>query len=105
MISPLRITDAHSERTTTQTWPGVCPGHGSIHTLSSKGIVTGYQLRLTTLHDRQQAVLIVRIGGVFGPQFGHPPVLPFLPREQVAGIGECRHPPAVEELRVPTDVI
>jgi hypothetical protein len=43
MISPLRITDARGERTTTHTWPGVCPGHGSIHTPSSKGIVTGYQ--------------------------------------------------------------
>jgi hypothetical protein len=74
MISPLRITDAR----------GVagCVSRPRLNPCAVvEGIVTGYQLRLTTLHDRQQAVLIVRIGGLFGPQFGHAPVLPFLPRE------------------------
>src|SRR5262249_30589527 len=69
-----------------------------------EGIVAGHQLRLTTLHDRQQAVLIVWIGSVSGAQFGVLPVLPFLPRKQVAGVGKRRHPPAVEEPSVPTDV-
>ena len=32
----LRTTDACGSPTTTQTWPGVCPGHDSIRTLSSK---------------------------------------------------------------------
>jgi hypothetical protein len=36
MISPLRTTDACGDPTTTQMWPGVCPGHGSIHTPTSK---------------------------------------------------------------------
>src|SRR5262245_17769383 len=70
-----------------------------------EGIVAGHQLRLTTLHDWQQAVLIVRIGSVPCAQFGLLPVLPFLPRKQIAGIGERRHPPPVEEPSVPTDVI
>ena len=36
MISPLRITEACGDRAMTHTWPGVCPGHGSIHRLPSK---------------------------------------------------------------------
>src|SRR5262249_43364298 len=53
----------------------------------------------------QQAVLIVRIGSVSGAQFGMLPVLPFLSRKQIAGIGERRHPPAVDKPSVPTDMI
>ena len=70
-----------------------------------EGVVSGNQLGLATVYDRQQAVLIIRIGGVCSSQFSHPPVLPFLPGEQVAGVREGRHPSAVEKPRVPTDVI
>src|SRR5262245_58944699 len=70
-----------------------------------EGIVTGHQLGLTTLHDWQQAVLKIRIGSVMSAQFGLLPVLPFLPREEIASIGERRHPPAVEEPSVPSDVV
>jgi hypothetical protein len=51
-----------------------------------EGIVSGDQLGLATLHDRQQAVLIIRIGSVCSSPFCDPPVLPFLPGEQIAGI-------------------
>ena len=36
MMSPLRITEPSGDRALTHTCPGVCPGHGSIHALSSK---------------------------------------------------------------------
>src|SRR6516225_6507406 len=41
-----------------------------------EGIIRSDQLGLTTFHDRQQAVFIVGIGGIFGSQFSYPPVLP-----------------------------
>ena len=70
-----------------------------------EGVVRSDQLGSTTFHDRQQAVFIVGIGGVFGSQFSYPPVLPFLAGEEVSGIRERRRPSAVDEARVPTDVI
>src|SRR6516162_523631 len=57
-------------------------------------VVGGDQLGLATLHDRQKAVFIIGVGGVGGPPFGHPPVLPFLTGEQIAGFWEGRHPSA-----------
>src|SRR6516165_1292510 len=70
-----------------------------------EGVIRSDQLGLTTFHDRQQAVFIVGIGGVFGSQFSYPPVLPFLTGEEVPGIRERRRPSAVDEARVPTDVV
>ena len=70
-----------------------------------EGIVRSDQFGLTTFHDRQQAIFIVGIGGVFGSQSGNLPVLPLLTGEEVTGIRERRHPSAVEQARVPTDVI
>ena len=70
-----------------------------------EGIVRGNQFGLATLHDRQQAVLIIRIGRVGGSPFSHPPVLPFFAGEQIARVGESRHPSAVEKPRVPADMI
>src|SRR5215472_12044164 len=68
-------------------------------------IIHGNQLGLATVHDGQQAVLVVRIGRVCGSPFSDLPVLPFLARKEVAGVREGRYPSAVEEPRVPTDVI
>src|SRR6516165_12459523 len=68
-------------------------------------IICGDELGLASLHDRQQAVLVVRIGGVCGSPFSDLPVLPFLARKEVAGVREGRHPSAVDEPRVPTHVI
>ncbi len=70
-----------------------------------KGVVGGDQFRLATLHDRQQAVLVIRIGRVSTSQLGDPPVLPFLAGKQVAGVREGRHPSAAEETGVPADMI
>src|SRR5215469_8866832 len=70
-----------------------------------EGIVRSDQLGSTTFHYRQQAVFIVGIGSVFGSQFSYPPVLPFLAGEEVPGIRERRRPSAVDEARVPTDVV
>ena len=70
-----------------------------------KGIVGCNQFGLAVLHDRDQAVLVVGIGRVCSSPFRHPPVLPFLAGEQVAGVREGRYPPAVEEPCVPTYVI
>src|SRR5215831_291962 len=70
-----------------------------------KRIIHGNQLGLATVHDGQQAVLVVRIGRVCGSPFSDLPVLPFLARKEVASVREGRYPSAVEEPRVPTDVI
>src|SRR5215471_10025309 len=70
-----------------------------------KRIIRGDELGLATLHDRQQAILIIWIRGVRGSPFSDLPVLPFLAREEVAGVREGRHPSAIDEPRVPPDVI
>src|SRR5262245_55341625 len=70
-----------------------------------EGIVAGHQLRPAALHDWQQAVLVIPIGRVSGAQFGALPVFPFLPREEIAGIGKRRHPSAIDEPRVTANVI
>src|SRR5215470_12428808 len=46
-----------------------------------KGIVHGDELGLATVHDRQQAVFIIRVGSVTGSQISYPPVFPLLAGE------------------------
>ena len=62
-------------------------------------------MRPTALYDWQQAVLVIRIGRVSCAQFGALPVFPFLPRKQIAGVGKRRLPSAIDEPRVPADMV
>jgi|SRR6516162_75802 len=65
-----------------------------------EGKIHGDQLGLATVHDRQQAIFVVRVGRVFGSQFSYPPGLPLLTGKEVAGIRKGRHPSATKEARV-----
>jgi hypothetical protein len=80
------------DRALTHPWRGVCPGQGSIHTLYRWPPAAPGRS-----HDWQQPVLVIWIGRVSGAQFGALPLLPFLPRKQIAGIGKRRHPSAIDE--------
>src|SRR5215472_16208101 len=68
MISPLRTRCLRGPRHDAD-MSGCVPRPGLDPYVVVKRIIRGDEVGLATLHDRQQAVLVVRIGRVFGSPF------------------------------------
>ena len=70
-----------------------------------EGIVHIDEVGLAGLDHRQHAVFEVRIGRALRALFIVLPVLIFIVCEQITRVGKCRHPAAIDETRIPADMI
>ena len=103
VMSPVITARSPLDSTTTEWWPGVWPGVGSRRTSPVRRWSALDQVDQARLPDREHRVAhhLAEGGGVLV-------VLPELeldPAEQVAGLGERRAPTAVDQPRVPADVV